>query len=124
MKEKRIIIPQPAPQNASPYSDLIENYNVQIEFTPFFKVVPIEVKEFKLQKIDPSAFSAVLFTSKSAIDVFFNFSEELKFPISESMKYFCISEPIALYLQKYIVYRKRKIFFGNGKSSAIKMIGQ
>lgn len=119
MKIKKIIIPQPAPQNNSPYDALVEKHNIEIEFTPFFKVVPVELKELKSQKIDPSHHSAIVFTSKSAIDVFFAMCEEMKFTVAETMKYICISEPIALYLQKYIVYRKRKIFFGNGTPSSI-----
>jgi len=119
MKVKKILISQPAPTNGSPYADLISKYKVDIDFVPFFHVEPLQVKEFRLQKVNILDHTAIVFTSRSAIDAFFKISEEIRVTIPETMKYFCVSEAIALYLQKYIVYRKRKIFFGNGQSSSI-----
>jgi uroporphyrinogen-III synthase len=120
MKAKRILISQPAPTNgSSPYTDLITKYKLSIDFVPFFKVEPLQAKEFRLQKINILDHTAVVFTAKTAIDAFFKICEEMRITVPETMKYFCNSESIALYLQKYIVYRKRKIFFGNGTNSSI-----
>ena len=119
MKIKKILIPQPAPVNGSPYTDIITKHKIEIDFVPFFKVEPVQSKEFRLQKINIPDFTAIVFTSRTAIDDFFNLCEELRITVPETMKYFCMSEAIALYLQKYIVYRKRKIFFGNGTPSSI-----
>ena len=119
MKIKKILIPQPAPVNGSPYTDIITKHKIEIDFIPFFKVEPVQSKEFRLQKINIPDFTAIVFTSRTAIDAFFNLCEELRITVPETMKYFCMSEAIALYLQKYIVYRKRKIFFGNGTPSSI-----
>ncbi|HON54969.1 MAG TPA: uroporphyrinogen-III synthase [Bacteroidales bacterium] len=120
MKAKRILISQPAPTNgSSPYTDLITKYKLSIDFVPFFKVEPLQAKEFRLQKINILDHTAVVFTAKTAIDAFFKICEEMRITVPETMKYFCNSESIALYLQKYIVYRKRKIFFGNGTNASI-----
>lgn len=119
MKIKNILISQPAPINGSPYTDLIAKHKINIEFIPFFRVEPVECKEFRLQKINIIEFTCIVFTSRTTIDAFFNLCEELRITVPESMKYFCISEAIALYLQKHIVYRKRKIFFGNGTPASI-----
>ncbi|PKO96141.1 MAG: uroporphyrinogen-III synthase [Bacteroidetes bacterium HGW-Bacteroidetes-7] len=124
MKIKRILISQPAPTNGSPYTELISKYKIGIDFIPFFRVEPVQVKEFRLQKINILDHTAIVFSSRTAIDAFFKICEELRITIPETMKYFCVSEAIALYLQKYIVYRKRKIFFGNGSNcSVIDIIG-
>ncbi len=113
MKIKKILISQPAPATEkSPYSDLAEKYNLKIEFHQFIHVEGVSTKEFRRQRVDILDHTAILFTTKTGIDHFFRIAEELKIVIPEVMKYFCISESIALYLQKYIVYRKRKIFFG------------
>ncbi|MGC9375357.1 MAG: uroporphyrinogen-III synthase [Bacteroidales bacterium] len=116
MKIKTILVSQPEPKNdKSPYSELAEKNNLKIDFRPFIKVEGISAKEFRQKRIDILAHTGVIFTSRTAIDHFFRISEELRLAIPDTMKYFCISEAIALYLQKYIVYRKRKIFYGNGK---------
>jgi uroporphyrinogen-III synthase len=113
VKIKKILISQPAPAtDKSPYSDLAEKYSVKFEFYQFIHVQRISVKEFRKQRIDILDHTAIIFTSKTGIDNFFRVADEFKVVIPETMKYFCISESIALYLQKYIVYRKRKIFFG------------
>ena len=110
---KRLLVSQPKPTSEkSPYFDLAEKYGVEIEFRPFIKVEPLSSKEFRQQRISILDYSAVVFTARTGIDHFFRLCEELRVTIPETMKYFCISESIAVYLQKYIVYRKRKIFFG------------
>lgn len=110
---KKVLISQPRPTTEkSPYFDIAEKYGVEIDFRPFIKVEPINSKEFRQQKISILDHSAVIFTARTAIDHFFQLCEELRVTIPETMKYFCMTEAIAVYLQKYIVYRKRKIFFG------------
>lgn len=109
----RILISQPRPESEkSPYFDLERKYSVELVFTPFIKLDGITAKEFRKQKIDITAYSAVIFTSRNAIDHFFRMSEEMKININQDTKYFCITEAVALYLQKFILYRKRKVFYG------------
>jgi uroporphyrinogen-III synthase len=108
---KKILVSQPEPKGEkSPYFDIAEKYGVQIVFRPFIKIDPVTAKEFRTQRINILDFTAVIFTAKTAIDHYFRLSEELRIQIPESMKYFCITEAIAAYLQKYIIFRKRKIF--------------
>lgn len=110
---KKILITQPRPENEkSPYFDLAKKYNVDLVFYPFIRLEGMPAKEFRKQKIDVSGFSAVIFTSRNAIDHFFRICEEMKITISQETKYFCITEAVALYLQKFILYRKRKVFYG------------
>lgn len=112
-KVKRILISQPAPaSDKSPFSDLTSKHKVEIDFHPFITVEGVTVKEFRAQRVDVLAHTAVIFTSRKTIDNFFRLCEECRITVPETMKYFCVTEAIALYLQKYIVYRKRKIFFG------------
>ena len=112
-KIKNILISQPQPTSEkSPYFDICEKYNVKMDFRPFIKVEPILAKEFRQQKVNILDHTAIVFTAKAAIDHFFRLCDELRITIPETMKYFCISEAVALYLQNYIQYRKRKIFFG------------
>lgn len=104
---------QPQPEgDKSPYFDLADKYKLKIDFRPFIKVEGIDAKEFRAQKINLADHTAVILTSKVAVDHFFRIAQETRFEVPESMKYFCISEAVALYLQKYVPYRKRKIFFG------------
>lgn len=111
-KVNKVLISQPEPTNGkSPYYELGERYNVEFSFRPFIRVEGVTVKEFRQQRINILDFSAVVMTSRTAIDHFFTLCEEQKIAIPDTMKYFCLSEAIALYLQKYIVYRKRRIFF-------------
>jgi uroporphyrinogen-III synthase len=118
LKIKSILVSQPEPSTAkSPYFDLAEKHNVKIDFRPFIQVEGISAKEFRQTRIHILEHSAVIFTSRTAIDHFFRISQDLRLTIPDSMKYFCISEATAYYLQKYIVYRKRKIFYGNGTFS-------
>ena len=113
MKIKSILVSQPEPQNPkSPYYELARKYNLKVDFRPFIEVVGIPAKEFRQQRINILDYSAVIFTSKTAIDHFFRIAEEMRVLIPDEMKYFCITENVAFYLQKYIVYRKRKIFHG------------
>lgn len=115
MKIKTILISQPDPGTAkSPYSDLAESTNVKIDFRPFIQVEGISAKEFRQTRIHILEHTAVIFNSRTAIDHFFRLAQEMRVAIPDAMKYFCISEATAFYLQKYIVYRKRKIFYGNG----------
>ena len=110
---KTILISQPKPTaEKSPYFDLAERQNLTIDFRPFIHVEGIECQEFRQQRIDFSEHTALIVTSRNAIDHFFRLAEELRFEVPDTMKYFCISEASAYYLQKYVVYRKRKIFFG------------
>lgn len=111
MKIKKILISQPKPQEKSPYYDIEAKYGVEIVFRPFIRVEGLSFKEFMAQKVDVLSFTAIIFTAKTAIDHFFRLAQEMRITIPEDMKYFCISESVALYLQKYIQYRKRKIFF-------------
>lgn len=113
MKIKKILVSQPKPTSEkSPYYDIAAKYGVQIDFRPFIKVESLTPKEFRQQKVSILDHSAIVFTSRHAIDHFFNLCTELRVTIPETMKYFCVSETIALYIQKYVQYRKRKIFFG------------
>lgn len=113
LKIKKVLVSQPKPATEkSPYFDIAERFGVEIDFRPFFKVEPLTSKEFRQQKISILDHTAVVFTSRHAINHFFRLCEELRVAIPETMKYFCVTEAIAVYLQKYIVYRKRKIFFG------------
>jgi uroporphyrinogen-III synthase len=110
---KKILVSQARPESdKSPYFDLEKKYNVSLFFQPLIQLVPIPAKEFRKSKIDIAEYSAVIFTSKNAIDHFFRTCDELKVSINQDTKYFCITESVALYLQKFIMYRKRKVFFG------------
>ncbi|MGL4908937.1 MAG: uroporphyrinogen-III synthase [Bacteroidales bacterium] len=120
MKIKNVLISQPEPtKEKSPYSELAEQYGLKIEFKQFIQIEGVTLKEYQTQGVDIRTHSAAVFTTKTGVDNFFRIIEEGKIAISDTMKYFCISESIALYLQKYIVYRKRKIFFGDGQFKSI-----
>ena len=111
---KKILVSQPKPSSdKSPYFNIERKYGVEIVFRPFIKVESLTPREFRAQKIDILEHTAVIFTSRHAIDHFFNLCKELRITIPEDMKYFCITETVALYIQKYVQYRKRKVFFGN-----------
>lgn len=113
MKIKKILVSQPQPTTEkSPYFDISEKYNVKIEFRPFIKVDPIPAKEFRTQRITILDHTAIIFNARHGIDHFFRLCEEMRVTIPETMKYFCVSESVALYLQRYIHYRKRKVFYG------------
>ncbi len=111
---RSILISQPDPENGnSPYDKLIEKYNISVDFCPFIQVEAVPVKEFRRQRVEILNHSAVIFTSRNAVDHFFKLCIELKIEVPTDMKYFCISEQTSNYLQKYIVIRKRKIFTGS-----------
>jgi len=110
---RKILVSQPKPQSdKSPYYDIEKKYEVELDFRPFIRVEGLSSKEFRQQKISLPDFTAVIFTSKGAVDHFFRLSEEMRYQVPDTLKYFCSSESIALYLQKYTLYRKRKIFHG------------
>lgn len=113
MKINKILVSQPKPSNdKSPYYDIATRHGVEIIFRPFIKVEGLTAKEFRQQKISIPEYTAIIFTAKAAIDSFFRICEEMRIAIPDTMKYFCTTEAIALYLQKYTIYRKRKIFHG------------
>jgi uroporphyrinogen-III synthase len=113
MKVKTILVSQPAPKTEnSPYLELSEKQKVKIDFRPFIHVEGVSAKEVRVQKIDLNNFTAIILTSRNAVDHFFRIAEEMRFTVSDEMKYFCESEAVAFYLQKYVVYRKRKIYVG------------
>nr|WP_321354291.1 uroporphyrinogen-III synthase [uncultured Draconibacterium sp.] len=116
MKVKSILVSQPEPSTAkSPYFELAEKNGLKIDFRPFIQVEGVPAKEFRQTRTQILEHTAVIFTSRTAIDHFFRIAQELRITVPDSMKYFCISEATAFYLQKYIVYRKRKIFYADGK---------
>lgn len=113
MDIKKILVSQPKPSSEkSPYYTIAEKYGIEIAFHPFIKVVSLTPKEFRQQKVSISEFTAVVFTSRHAVDHFFSLCKEMRVNIPETMKYFCVTESVALYIQKYVQYRKRKVFFG------------
>lgn len=114
MSIKKVLVSQPKPSSSkSPYYTIAEKYGIVIDFKPLIKVESLSAKEFRQQKISILDHTAVIFTSRHAIDHFFNLCNELRLEVPDTMKYFCVSEIVALYIQKYVQYRKRKIFFGN-----------
>lgn len=110
---KKVLITQPRPESdKSPYFELSRKYSLELDFQPFIRLEAIPGKEFRKQKIEIQHYTGVIFTSRNAIDHFFRSCEELKVSVSQDTKYFCITEAVALYLQKFILYRKRKVFYG------------
>jgi len=119
LKVSRILITQPRPEtDKSPYFDLAKKYELSLDFHAFIRVEGLSSKDFRKQKVDITEHTAIIFTSRYAVDHFFRICEELKVKVSQDMKYFCITEAVALYLQKFILYRKRKVFFSADGSSA------
>ncbi len=113
MKVKTILVSQPEPKiENSPYFDLIEKQKVKIDFRPFIHVEGVSGKDVRAQKVDLTKYSAIILTSRNSVDHYFRIAEELRFKVPDTMKYFCLSEAVAYYLQKYVVYRKRKIYVG------------
>ncbi|MBO5497974.1 MAG: uroporphyrinogen-III synthase [Bacteroidales bacterium] len=119
MSVKNILISQQQPMTASPYTSIAEKFGVNFDFKPFFKIEPLTSREFRAQRINILDHTAIVFSARSTIDAFFQLCEELRVKVPETMKYFCTTEAVANYLQKHIVYRKRKIFFGDGKPDSI-----
>lgn len=113
MKVKTILVSQPEPKiENSPYFDLQEKQKVKIDFRPFIHVEGLAAKDVRQQKVDLTQYSAIILTSRNSVDHFFRVADEMRFKVPDSMKYFCQSEAVAFYLQKYVVYRKRKIYVG------------
>ncbi len=113
MKVKTILVSQPEPKiENSPYFDLQEKQKVKIDFRPFIHVEGVPSKEIRQQKVDLNNYSAIILTSRNSVDHFFRVAEEMRFKVPDTLKYFCQSEAVAFYLQKYVVYRKRKIYVG------------
>jgi len=120
---KTILISQPEPSNQnSPYSKLIRKYKVKIDFRPFIHVEGLSAKKVRSQKVDFSKFQNIILTSRNAVDHFFRIAEEMRFKVPDQTKYFCQSEAVAFYLQKYVVYRKRKIYVGNNNFNDLESI--
>ena len=113
MKIKSILVSQPAPaDDKSPYHELARKYNLKIDFRPFIKVEAVPAQDFRQERINILDHSAIILTSRNAVDHFFRMCKELRITVPETMKYFCVSESVAYYVQKYIIYRKRKVFIG------------
>lgn len=115
----KILISQNTPTNTAPYDILAKNYGADITFQPFFLVEPVSAKEFRAERINLPDYTAIVFSSRHAVDAYFQLCEEMRFKVTETMKYFCSNEAVAMYLQKHIVYRKRKIFYGDGTPESI-----
>ncbi len=124
MTIKNILISQQPPKANAPYSDITAKYGVKFDFVPFFSIEPLSSREFRAQRVSILDYTAIVFSARSTIDAFFHLCNELRVKIPETMKYFCTTEAVAMYLQKHIVYRKRKIFYGDGSpASLITLIG-
>ena len=119
MSVRKILISQQQPKTASPYDSIAEKFGAQIDFQQFFKIEPLTSREFRTQRINILDHTAIVFSARTTIDAFFQLCEELRVKVPETMKYFCTTEAVANYLQKHIVYRKRKIFFGDGTPDSI-----
>ena len=119
MSVKKILISPQQPMTASPYASIAEKFGVEMDFKPFFKIEPLTSREFRAQRINILDHTAIVFSARTTIDAFFHLCEELRVKVPETMKYFCTTEAVANYLQKHIVYRKRKIFFGDGTPESI-----
>ena len=121
---RRILVSQQPPKAVTPYEAISAKFGVSFDFIPFFLIEPVSSREFRAQRVNILDYTAIVFSARSTIDAFFHLCEELRVRIPETMKYFCTTEAVAMYLQKHIVYRKRKIFFGDGSaSSVISLIG-
>lgn len=120
MSIKTILVTQPQPENdKNPYFDLAKKYKLKIDFREFVQIEGVDIKEFRKDRINIPDYTAIILTSRSAVDHFFRVCKELRYTVPDTMKYFCISEATAYYLQKYVVYRKRKIFHGKQKFSEL-----
>ena len=124
MAVKKILVSQNTPRVLTPYQAVTEKYGVTFDFRPFFAVEPLTSREFRSQRVNLAEYTAIVFSSRHAIDAFFQLAEELRVKIPETMKYFCTTELVAMYLQNHIVYRKRKSFYGTGTpDSVLALIG-
>ncbi len=114
-----ILFSQQKPSNPAPYESLQKRFGAKLDFNPFFLVEPLSAKEFRTEKINLPDYTAIVFSSKHAIDAYFQLCDQMRFKVPETMKYFCTTEAVAMYLQKHIVFRKRKIFFGDGTPASV-----
>jgi uroporphyrinogen-III synthase len=121
LQVKKVLVSQPRPAiiEKSPFYELSEKYSVEIDYMPFIKVVGVSLKEFRAQRVEVLTHTAVIFTSRTTVDCFFRICDEARITVPETMKYICQTEAVALYLQKYIVYRKRKISFADGSFQSL-----
>ncbi len=115
----KILISQQIPSNTAPYEVLQSRYGAELDFRPFYLIEPLSSKEFRAEHINLPDYTAIVFSSRHAIDAYFKLCEEMRFKVPETMKYFCTTEAVAMYLQKHIVYRKRKIFYGSGSPASV-----
>ena len=125
LKIQKVLVSQPRPAiiEKSPFYELSKKYDVEITYKPFIRVVGVSLKEFRAQRVEILSHTAVIFTSRTTVDSFFHICEEARITVPETMKYICQTEAVALYLQKYIVYRKRKISFGDGSFTSLSVTG-
>ena len=124
MSVSKILVSQAAPMNMAPYDAVKEKYGVEIDFRPFYIIEPLTSREFRVQRLNILDYTAIVFSARHTIDAFFRLCDELRIKVPETMKYFCTTEAVAMYLQKHIVFRKRKIFYGNGTpQSVVDLIG-
>lgn len=119
MDIRKILISQQKPLNEAPFAELKKKFGVELDFKPFFLVEPLSSIEFRAQRVNILDYTAIVFSSRHAIDAFFSICDELRVKVPETMKYFCTTEAVAMYLQKHIVYRKRKIFYGTGTPDSL-----
>lgn len=124
MNVSKILVSQADPMNKAPYDAVKEKFGVEIDFRPFYLIEPLTSREFRSQRLNILDYTAIVFSARHTIDAFFHLCEELRVKVPETMKYFCTTEAVAMYLQKHIVFRKRKIFYGNGTpQSVVDLIG-
>ncbi|MBR5734236.1 MAG: uroporphyrinogen-III synthase [Desulfovibrionaceae bacterium] len=120
----KILVSQKTPANLNAFKEVEDKYGATVEFCPFFLIEPLSAREFRAERINLPDYTAIVFSSRHAIDAYFKLCEEMRFKVPETMKYFCTTELVALYLLKHVVYRKRKIFFGDGTpQSVVSLIG-
>lgn len=119
MKMENILVSQAIPRDLAPYEELTKKYGVKFSFRPFFLIKPLTSREFRAQRVDILAYTAIVFSARHTIDAFFEICDELRIKIPDTMKYFCTTEAVAVYLQKHIVFRKRKVFFGTGTPDSV-----
>ena len=115
----KILISQQVPSNLAAYETLQSQFGAELTFQPFFLIEPLSAREFRAEHINLPDYTAIVFSSRHAIDAYFKLCDEMRFKVPETMKYFCSTEAVAMYLQKHIVYRKRKIFYGTGTPASI-----
>ena len=124
MSDSKILVSQAAPMNTAPYDAVKEKFGVEIDFRPFYIIEPLTSREFRAQRLNILDYTAVVFSARHTIDAFFQLCDELRIKVPETMKYFCTTEAVAMYLQKHLNFRKRKIFYGNGTpQSVVDLIG-